>query len=155
MSAAGRLTGRKVLAISLGAFGVILAANITLAWYAVGTFSGLVVDNSYVASQSYDRDRRAQEALGWTLALAHGDGQLRLDLTDAQGRPARPTEISVVVGRPTSARSDRALDLHRSLTGYVAEAPLDPGAWTVMVDAVAPDGTAYHRREPLRVPVYQ
>lgn len=147
-----RLTGAKVLAIAVGAFGVILAVNLTLAWYAVGTFSGLVVGNSYVASQSFDHDRRAQEALGWRLTVTPDGDQMRVELTDRAGGVVRPETLGVLVGRPTSQRSDRALDLHRTPTGYVAEAALDPGNWMVIVDAVAADGTIYHRRENMIVP---
>jgi nitrogen fixation protein FixH len=46
VSAGRRLTGRAVLLIALGAFGVVILANAVLAFYAVGTFSGLVVPNS-------------------------------------------------------------------------------------------------------------
>ena len=62
-----RLTGRTVLMIAVGAFGVILAANLTLAYNAVNTFSGLVVQNSYIASQQFDESAR-------------GAGGARLDL---------------------------------------------------------------------------
>ncbi len=151
MNDAGHLSGRRVLAIALGAFGVILAANLVLAFFAVSTFSGLVVDNSYVASQSFDRDRRAQQALGWTLALAHSDDALRLDFTGAGGDTVRPATLAAVVGRPSHNRDDLTLDLQRTPTGYAAPAPLAPGSWVVMIDAVAADGTAYRRREPLQV----
>lgn len=149
MSAARPLTGRKVLAISAGCFGVVLAANLTLTYFAIHTFSGLVVDNSYVSSQTFDRDRAAQEALGWTLRVAQEDDVMHLEITDASGRAVHPPTIRVVVGRPTMARSDRELELRATPGGYVAAAPLDPGNWLVMLDAVAEDGTAYHRREPL------
>jgi len=145
------LTGRVVLAIAVAAFAVILGANVLLAWLAVGTFSGVVVDNSYVASQSFDRERRAQEALGWTLAFAHANDALRLELTDAAGRTVRPASLAAVVGRPTSARSDMTLDLVETPGGYIAAAPLAPGVWTLRVDAVSADGVAYHRRERLMV----
>lgn len=149
MSATRALTGRKVLAISAGIFGVVLTANLTMAYFAVHTFSGLVVDNSYVSSQTFDRDRLAQEALGWTLSVVEKDDVMRLEITDAKGRAVHPPTIRVVVGRPTMALSDRELELHATPEGYVAEAPLEPGNWLVMLDAVAEDGTAYHRREPL------
>ena len=60
-----RLTGRTVLMIAVCAFGVILAANLTLAYNAVNTFSGLVVQNSYIASQQFDELREAQEIVLW------------------------------------------------------------------------------------------
>jgi nitrogen fixation protein FixH len=143
------LTGRTVLAVAAGGFGVILAANLTLAWFAVGTFSGVVVNDAYRANQDFDAARRAQESLGWRLAVAHDGAALRLDLADARGRAVRPEEFAVVVGRPTTQRDDRALALVETPTGYAAEAPLDPGAWLVMVEATAPNGVAYRRREPL------
>ncbi len=148
----GRLTGRKVLAIALGSFGLILGANLTMAWFAVNTFSGLTVDNGYVASQSFDARRSAQEALGWTLALDHGDGRLSLALTDASGNTVRPLSLAAMVGRPTSSRTDRVLDLQSVPGGYAAMLDLEPGAWMVVVDATAADGTAYRRREDLIVP---
>ena len=51
------LTGRHVLVITLCAFGTIIAVNVFMAVMAVGTFPGLEVKNSYVASQTFDRDR--------------------------------------------------------------------------------------------------
>ncbi len=46
------------------AFAVIIAVNLVLAFKAVRTFPGLEVENSYVASQTFDAERTAQEALG-------------------------------------------------------------------------------------------
>lgn len=65
-------TGRHMLAAMLGFFGVVIAVNVTMAWFASTTFGGTVVDNSYVASQSFNRwlaAGRAQRALGWSVAL--------------------------------------------------------------------------------------
>mgnify|MGYP001760938923 FL=1 len=61
------LTGKHVLAITLVAFGVIIGVNVLMAVKAVGTFPGLEVANSYVASQDFDRERAAQAALDWTV----------------------------------------------------------------------------------------
>ncbi len=152
MSAARPLSGRKVLGISAAIFAVVLGANLTLTYFAVHTFSGLVVDNSYVSSQTFDRDKAAQEALGWTLTAAQETGMMRIEIVDADGQPVHPAEIKVVVGHPTMARSDLTLDLRETPRGYVAEAPLEPGNWLIMIDAEAADGTPYHRREPLILP---
>ncbi|MBP7002023.1 MAG: FixH family protein [Amaricoccus sp.] len=143
------MTGRHVLAVALAAFGVIIGVNVLLAWFAVETFSGVVVDNSYVSSQTFDHDRRAQEALGWTLTLDHADGALTVEIADAAGHVVRPASLSVVVGRPTTVRDDLALDLVETPRGWTAAAPLADGVWTVRIDAVAANGAAYHRREPL------
>jgi nitrogen fixation protein FixH len=59
MTDMAEMTGRKVLAITVSAFGVIIAVNFLLAYKAVSTFPGLEVPNSYVASQTFDADRAA------------------------------------------------------------------------------------------------
>jgi nitrogen fixation protein FixH len=145
------LTGRRVLAIALAAFGVILAANITMSVYAVRSFSGLVVPNSYVASQSFDARRDAQQALGWDLALGYADGALTLALSDAAGRPVRPEVLEVSVGRPTTTRDDRALALEPMPEGYGAGVDLAPGSWRVEIVALAADGTPFHQSRSLTV----
>ena len=53
------LTGRKVAIIGATLFALVFAPNVILAVYAVRTFSGLVVPNSYVASQEFDTRRLA------------------------------------------------------------------------------------------------
>ena len=85
----GKLTGRHVAAIFCICFAVIIAVNVALAVSAVRTFPGLEVKNSYVASQSFDADRSAQEALGWSVAADVKDDILTLRIDDAYG-PVTP-----------------------------------------------------------------
>jgi len=145
------LTGRRVALISGGLFLLVLAPNVVLTVTAVRTFSGLVVPNSYAASQEFDRARAAQEALGWRTVLGHADGVLRLDLADAAGTTVRPPALTVTVGRPTTTRDDRVLALRPTPGGYAAEAPLAPGSWRVEIVATAPDGTRFHQSRDIYV----
>lgn len=145
------LTGRQVFGIATGAFLVMLVPNIVMTVAAVRTFSGLVVPNSYVASQEFDRARAAQQALGWTATLRHADGAIRLDIADAQGGTVRPPALEVTLGRPTTTRDDRLLVLETTPTGYAAAAPLAPGMWRVEIHATAADGTAFHQSRDLYV----
>jgi nitrogen fixation protein FixH len=145
------LNGRRVAVISSGLFLLILLPNLVLAVTAVRTFSGLVVPNSYVASQEFDRVKAAQEALGWRIALAHVDDALRLDLADPAGRAVHPPTLTVTVGRPTTTRDDRALAMEPTPTGYAGEAPLAPGNWRVEIAATAEDGTRFHQSRDIFV----
>jgi nitrogen fixation protein FixH len=145
------LTGRRVAWIAGGAFVFMLIPNIILTVMAVDTFSGLVVPNSYVASQSFDRDRAAQQALGWTVGIAHEDGVLRLSIADATGHPVRPPQLSVTLGRPTTTRDDRILVLEETPSGYAAAADLAPGGWRAEIVATAGDGTRFHQSRDLPV----
>jgi nitrogen fixation protein FixH len=64
-----QLTGRHIAAVFTVFFGVVIGVNFVMARYAIGTFGGTVVGNSYVASQNFNRwlaDAERQERLGWT-----------------------------------------------------------------------------------------
>lgn len=147
----GKLTGRKVLAIAVGAFGVIIAVNLVMAYFAVNTFSGLVVRNSYIASQGFDASRDAQEALGWTVTLEHADEALRIAITGADGGTVRPDLVDVTIGRPTTDRDDMELDMQSTPSGYAAPAPLAPGTWRVEITALAADGTPFRQSRSIFV----
>lgn len=149
--ARSELTGRRVLAMALAFFGVIIAANLTLAFWAVGTFPGLEAPNTFVASQEFDTRREAQQGLGWTVAPGHENGRVRLAITDAAGQPVEVASLQVLIGRPTSARDDVTPDF--AFVGGIYEAPVDlaPGLWMLKLEAVAKDGTLFAQRFDLRV----
>lgn len=151
-AARGRLTGRKVALIFAAVFAVVLGVNITLMVHAIDTFSGLVVPNSYVASQTFDRNRAAQEALGWEVAIDYREGAVRLTLKDREDRAVRPQALTVVVGRTTTEAQDRMLDLVATPEGYAAPVALGPGNWRVDITAKAANGTDFVQYRSLFVP---
>ena len=140
------LTGRHVAMIFCGAFTVIIGVNIALAVNAVRTFPGLETKNSYVASQSFDADRAAQEALGWEASAGFEDDYLVLRFDSAAG-PVQPVITRAVLGRATIASQDRTPVFAWDGTGYVAHVPdLDDGKWDLRLEARAEDGTLFRRR---------
>ena len=145
------LTGRHVAAIFGLGFGTIIAVNLVLATQAVRTFPGLETRNSYVASQSFDRDRAAQEALGWEVEAAAAGGRLTLTLHGASSLPPAE-EVTARLGRRTFSAEDQELVLTASPGGYVAEiADVPPGAWALWLALPAPDATVFRQRLDLRV----
>lgn len=148
---ARELTGRKVLAITVGAFGLIIGVNVLLAVKAVQTFPGLEVPNSYVASQTFDRERAAQEKLGWTLSYRYESGELILSFRDKTGQPVEARAVSALIGRTTEAAEDkRPVFAYRS-GDFVAPVDLEEGAWMILLEAQADDGTRFHQRLDLFV----
>lgn len=145
------LTGRRVLVITVSAFAVVIGVNLTLAYYAISTFPGLEVRNSYIASQTFDADRSAQLALGWTLVTGYDAGQLRLTFRDGAGLPAPVRDLAVLVGRATEARDDMSPAFRQIGGEFVAPVDLQPGKWMLQIQAVAPDGTAFRQRIDLMV----
>lgn len=140
------LTGRHVLLITLAAFGTIIAVNLFMAFKAVGTFPGLEVKNSYVASQDFDAERAAQQALDWTVTPDYDGHELVLTIRDAQGNPAPVRTLAVTVGRPTHVREDQTPQF--TYEGGLFRAPLvlAPGMWNIHLTATASDGTVFRQR---------
>ena len=143
------LNGRHVLAIAVGAFAIILGANIAMLVAAVGSFPGLVVKNSYVASQGWNERTAAQSALGWATAVSYSEGRLFVRIRGADGLPVQGLALEARLGRPSSDAEDRTVTLTGTPDGYSAEALLQPGVW--LVDVSTPDQPAYAQQAELFV----
>lgn len=140
------ITGRHVFIGFAAAFGLIIVVNLVLAFSAVKTFPGLEVKNSYVASQTFDERRIAQEGLGWTVRASHADGVLRLEITDAGGATVEVAALHAVAGRATHVADDVAPDFRFDGTAYFAPVALGEGNWNIRMTATAQDGTEFHQR---------
>lgn len=138
---AREFTGRHMLAIMLAFFGVIVAVNLTMATLARTSWSGLVVQNTYVASQAFNgkaEEGRAQAALGWTPAFAVEDGVLRFSLADAEGRPVRLEGGIAALRRPVGDADDVEVALVAAAGGGLKARPgVGDGAWIVEIRATA------------------
>ncbi len=146
------LTGWHVFAIIGLFFGTIFAVNIALAIIATGTFPGLVVKNSYVASQNFNTllaGARAQAESGLTSQLIAKAGVLQFRLADASGAPQRDLIVSAHVGRPASDREDRAIAFAESGEFYQASTALPAGNWNVDVEARAGDTLVFRHSQPV------
>ena len=141
------LTGRKVLLIAVIGFGIVIAANLTMLFAATGTFPGLVVQNSYVASQGFEARTAAQKALGWKAAAEYAAGRLKVTMIGKDGAPVTGLALAAVVGHPASDRDDVRLELAEKAGGAVGayEAALDlaPGRWRIEITGNGADGAAF------------
>ena len=141
-------TGRHMAMVMALFFGTIITVNLTMAYFASTTWSGLVVPNSYVASQTFDADtaqRRQEAARGWTARTSYADGRFRLALTSASGRPVSGATVSVTIGHPVNATLDRTLTLTPAGGGYEGETDLTPGRWEARLAVEAGGQGAWHR----------
>lgn len=141
----GELTGRKVLLIAVCFFGVIIAVNVTMAFQAVRTFPGVEVENSYVASQSFDDRRAAQEALGWDVTAEYRGGDLIVAFAGRDGGAAAVADLTALVGRTTTTEQDVRPDFRQAGGTFTAPVALGPGLWRVRIEAVASDGTPFQQ----------
>lgn len=133
-------TGWHMLATMVAFFGVVIAVNLTMMSIARGSFGGIVVDNSYVASQEFNGwldAARAQEELGWSAAsFLAADGKVQVS---ASGTPAA-LAVTATARHPLGRLPDRALTFRRISAGnYVSTQALPAGRWTLRLQLAAAD----------------
>jgi nitrogen fixation protein FixH len=145
-----RFTGWHMTGIMVAFFGVVIAVNVWMATLAVTSFTGTVVDNGYVASQSFNRwlaQASHDKALGWS-AAAHrmADGTVRLTLA---GKGTEGAVVSARAIQPLDGHADRELAFARTGDGtYLSTKPLTAVRWRLLV-AVAAGGQSWHGEVPL------
>jgi nitrogen fixation protein FixH len=128
-------TGRHMLLVTVSFFAVVVGVNVFMAYLASRTWTGLVVDNSYVASQEFQKKAdaaRQQDAAGWSMSVAYADGSLVVRLL-ALGEPMALTGVSAFVRRPVGGHDDVTVLLQPHAGGYEGSVSLDTGVWDVTV----------------------
>lgn len=149
-SALHPFTGRHMAAILVTGFGIVIAVNFTMASLASSTFGGIVVENSYVASQDFNRwldEARAEGALGWKLAASRrGDGKIVARLTSV---PAN-SRVEAVARHPLGRLSDMKMTFTRDPGGdWVSREALPEGRWTLRFTVEA-QGRTWRSEEAIR-----
>jgi len=133
-----RFTGYHMLACMIGFFLVVIGVNSVMATIAERSFTGTVVENSYVASQHFNRwldEAKAQDRLGWHATIDH-DGQrvtVRLTGPDALIHDAILSGTAI---HPLGRLPDRAIHFTRGEAGtYRSVETLPAGRWQIRVTA--------------------
>jgi nitrogen fixation protein FixH len=153
-----QITGRHVLAICLGFFGVMLAANMAFVFFALSTFNGGEGGKAYQVGLDYNQTiaaARAQEQRGWSHRIeAATAGRITVLLTGRDGAPVTGLAVSGDIGRPAADRFTRPLTFQETRPGaYAAETgALNDGNWVVNLAARAKPETetiVYRAKERL------
>lgn len=134
----GPFTGRHITMIMVAFFGVVIAVNLIMARYATSTFGGVVVKNSYVASQQYNvwlKEAEKEKAMGWSAAAERrADGRIAVAL-------ARAPKGAVLTGdawHPLGRLPDQPLTFTRQSDGsFLSGQPLPAGRWRLRIEARA------------------
>jgi len=143
-------TGRHIAAILVVFFGLVIAVNFTMARFASSTFGGIVVENSYVASQEFNGwldEAKANRALGWDAVTTwRPDGRLALAVSGAP----EGTTAEGLARHPLGRLPDRAIVFERTGQGrFLSREALPDGRWTLRL-ALSADGHVWRREESLR-----
>ncbi|BAV51105.1 nitrogen fixation protein fixH [Mesorhizobium loti] len=146
-------TGKHMLLTIVGFFAIVIGVNVTMATLASTSWTGLVVENTYVASQQFNqkaREGRAQAALGWTAKLTIASGEVGYSLTDATGKPVTLRAVKVLFRHPAYEAEDKVVILAAGPGQEFStrHTPRD-GVWIVEIDADA--GLAEPYRDVRRI----
>ena len=130
-------TGRHMLLTTVAFFGVVISVNVTMAYLAVSSWSGLVVENTYVASQEFNGKAAAMKAMaasGIVGSLSLKDNGIHYDIRNRDGSPADVDTVTANFKRPVGDHEDFQVTFHQLSTGrFEASHPLAPGDWIVEV----------------------
>ncbi len=137
----GKFTGTHMLLVMLAFFGTIIAVNLSLLFFSTNSWTGLVVKNSYVASQNFNKNIEAQEqmlARGWRGELNYKSGRFEFTLKEKDA-PLADLNVTGLLRRPVHENEDVVLNLTATGDGrYEGFEVLKPGMWEVEV--IAKDG---------------
>jgi nitrogen fixation protein FixH len=143
----GTFTGRHMAMILVAFFGVVIAVNFTMATFASRTFGGLVVENSYVASQKFNswlRKARAEKALDWTVDLKRGARDRLEARLSAEGRGLSDARLEALVRHPLGMAPERTLHFQSLGDGrYESVETLPTGRWILHVEVHAGSRTIH------------
>lgn len=133
-------TGRHMTAVLVGGFGIVIAVNLFMATLATRGFGGVVVENSYVASQKFNGwldEARQQETLGWSAELERqDDGTLAIM---SQGVPTG-AEVTAQLRRPLGQAEITEMEFAEIAPGVrVSREIVGAGRWIARITIVSGD----------------
>lgn len=140
MKRARVLQGRHVLAMFLGAFGLVMGVNAVFITYALTSWSGLSVEQPYDRGIRYNQVLRvdqAERALGWSVQGSYDGQRIVTRLTDRSGAPVDGATVTARLERPTNEGTDQECILTPVGNGLYegdATVPL-AGQWDLLVVA--------------------
>ena len=151
-----KITGRMVLIGMIAFFGVVSAVNGVFIYFALDTWPGLAVENSYERGLNYNEvlnQARRQSQFGWTTSLRAVPEGITFELTDRDKRPVSYADVAVKLSRPASARFDQEFVLTETSAGTysVKAVNLEQGRWLADVLVRVPNGQTYRTRHDLAV----
>lgn len=142
-------TGRHMFILTTAFFAIVISVNILLAVFAVRSWTGMVVPNSYVASQQFNEKTAALEqaaAMGIRAWLTYGGGKISITLRDAANDPVRAASLALKIGRPSNESEDRSLTMACGSGGVCsAETLLGQGIWSGQIEAELAGGRRWTR----------
>lgn len=141
-------TGKHMALSMVAFFGVIITVNITMATLASTSWTGLVVKNSYVASQHFNDElvqAKAQRDAGLTSDVSYQNGVLTFIMKDKDGTAIEASQLIAEIGRPAFEQADhsRVFVSGEDFAKHVS-LDLEAGLWSIKITGKSA-GISYRR----------
>jgi nitrogen fixation protein FixH len=132
MTALSPRRGAYVPWLFVAGFGVIIAVNAVMIWFAVSSFSGLYSVNPREQGLRYNdvlARQQQRDALGWKVEVAWqpSASRLEIEVRDGSGQPIAGARVTAKLVRPVEKRAPIAVALE----------PVDIGRFVARVDLPA------------------
>lgn len=156
----GVLTGRKVLAMLIAFFGVVMVVNFFMMKAAISTFGGVDTKSSYEAGRLFEGEvakAAAQTARDWQvnahLTPSGADQVLAVDLRDGGGAPVTGVAVEATLAHPVDERNDVTFKLAEAGAGaYRGQAAVPAGVWELNLLIVRGDQQLFRSKNRVIVP---
>jgi nitrogen fixation protein FixH len=132
MTPLSQCRGAHIPWLFVAGFGVIIAVNAVMIWFAVSSFSGLYSINPREQGLHYNdvlARQKLRDALGWKVDVAWqpSASRMEVDVRDGAGLPLAGARVIASLVRPVEKRAPIA----------VAMDPVDIGRFTARIDLPA------------------
>ena len=156
-----QLTGRTVLAVFIGFFLVVFAANGIMTFVAVKTFSGVETQDAYRKGRDYNETleaARIQSAFNWqaklsTVSLGGSRLAVGVNVATKQAEAIDGATVDLTLMRPTAQGIDVDMALEETAPGtFEGEVILPaPGNWKAILTVTSREGETFLLEEKLFV----
>ena len=161
-----KITGKMVLMWMVAFFGVIIAVNSTLMFFAINTWPGLTTEDPYKKGVNYNQTLDAaarQSALGWLSTVEIGAGEIGADteadksvtirMTGQDNAPLSGLIVTVTVERAVGTRNTQIISMSETAPGIysgIFKAPKQ-GRWIAEITAAGPNNASYRMKHQVMI----
>jgi nitrogen fixation protein FixH len=146
------LTGRRVLAMLIGFFGLVIAVNLVMVREAITTFGGVDTPSSYQAGLNFKAEEAAaaaQDALQWRVdakvVADAGSARVTVEIREPSGAPVHGLAVTATLAHPSDERRDVVVAMTETMPGiYSGPAVVEAGQRVLDIE-VARDGRRVFR----------
>lgn len=148
-------TGKHMVLVMVAFFGTVISVNFFMAYNAIHSWSGIVVPNTYVASQQFNDKvaiQRAIVASGIKGKLSVEGGVVQLTISHPEKGPIDVEKAMATFRRPVGEGQDFVVELTRAAPGlYKATHEVRSGQWIAEVKATDGETVVVHQANRIMV----